>query len=117
MSLFIEYMRRSDFIEHMRRSDVYRAYAKELIIILILLLFIIYLFNSGRPAERICDSLDLTSGQEPVAAEKRARRGREPPRCMDTDAARSALQMRPYKNSFPKKVRLENTDISLRLSS
>ena len=41
MSLFTEYMRRSDFIEHMRRSDVYRAYAKELIIILIL---IIYLF-------------------------------------------------------------------------
>ena len=35
MSLFIEYMRRSGFIEYMRRSDVYRAYAKELIIILI----------------------------------------------------------------------------------
>ena len=40
MSLFTEYMRRSDFIEHMRRSDVYRAYAKELIIILILIIYL-----------------------------------------------------------------------------
>ena len=38
MSLFIEYMRRSDFIEHMRRSDFYRAYAKELIIIYLFIL-------------------------------------------------------------------------------
>ena len=37
MDEFMEYMRRSDFIEHMRRSDVYRAYAKELIIILIIM--------------------------------------------------------------------------------
>ena len=40
MSLFIEYMRRSDFIEHMRRSDFYRAYAKELIIILIIYIYL-----------------------------------------------------------------------------
>ena len=37
---FIEYMRRSDFIEHMRRSDLYRAYAKELIIYLNLIILI-----------------------------------------------------------------------------
>ena len=62
--------------EYMRRSDFYRAYTKELIIIIIIILII--LIQVDRQSESAILWIILHSGQEPVPAEKRARRGREP---------------------------------------
>ena len=63
----------NEFIEYMGRSWVYRIYAKELIIIII-----IYLLSLvGRPAELIAtlDSLDLTLGASPSKAPHDRERG------------------------------------------